>query len=92
MHQHYHRQSSHLCSPARPQHDVNTQEGYLTLPNLHSDACKTYLFDDMQSSLISTGQLCDAGCVASTFSKDHVHINKEGELILKGLRDAATGL
>ena len=70
---------------------TNTHEGYLTLPNLPSDACKSYLFDDMLSSLISIGQLCDAGCV-TTFSKDHVHINKEGALILKGLRDAATGL
>ena len=70
---------------------TNTHEGYLTIPNLLSNACKTYLFDDMQSSLISIGQLCDAGCVV-TFSKNHVHINKEGELILKGLCNTATGL
>ena len=70
---------------------TNTHEGLLTLPNLPSEACKTYLFNDMQSSLISIGQLCDAGCVA-TFSKDDVHINKDGAPILKGHRDTATGL
>ena len=61
----------------------NTHEGYLTLPNLPSKACKTYLFNDMQSSLISIGQVCIAGYVA-TFSKEHALINKKGELILKG--------
>jgi hypothetical protein len=69
----------------------NTHEGSLTLPNLPAKACKTYLFDDMQSSLISIGQLCDSGCVA-TFTKEKVAIKKDNELILQGARDTNTGL
>jgi hypothetical protein len=61
----------------------NTHEGYLTLHKLPPKACKTYLFDDMQSSLVSIGQLCDAGCIV---------IKKDDDLILQGTRDPATGM
>ena len=69
----------------------NTHEGFLNLPQLPPEACKTYLFNDMQSSLVSIGQLCDAGCLA-TFDKDTVSIKKNNALILQGNRDPATGL
>jgi hypothetical protein len=69
----------------------NTHEGLLNLPQLPARACKTYLFQKMQSSLVSIGQLCDARCVA-TFDKHNVFIKKGDEIILQGERDAATGL
>jgi hypothetical protein len=53
----------------------NTHEGLLNLPQLPAGACKTYLFNTMQSSLVSIGQLCDAGCIA-TFDKHNVFIKK----------------
>ena len=53
----------------------NTHEGYLTLPNLPSKACKKVLFDDIQSSVVSIGQLCDAGWTA-TSTKEKVLIKK----------------
>jgi hypothetical protein len=69
----------------------NTHEGLLNLPQLPAGACKTYLFHKMQLSLVSIGQLCHAGCIA-TFDKRNVFIKKGDELILQGERDAATGL
>ena len=63
----------------------NTHEGLLNLPQLPPGACKTYLIAKMQSSLVSIGQLCDAGCIA-TFNKHHVFIKKDGELIRQGKR------
>jgi hypothetical protein len=70
---------------------TNTHEGLLNLPQLRTGACKTYLFQKMQSSLVSIGQLCDAGCI-TTFDKHNIFIRKGDELILQGERDAATGL
>jgi hypothetical protein len=69
----------------------NTHEGYLNVPHLPADACKAYLFDDMQSSLISIGQLCDSGCIA-LFDKKQVSIILDNIVILQGQRDKATGL
>ena len=70
----------------------NTHEGSLLIPKLPPEALKAYIFDDMQSSLLSIGQLCDPGCVA-TFDKDIVKIhNKNHDLILQGARDPYTGL
>jgi hypothetical protein len=51
----------------------NSHEGYLNLPPLSTKACKTCLFDDLQSSLASIGQLCNDGCTA-TFTKHNVFI------------------
>lgn len=69
----------------------NTHEGYLNVPYLPTEACKAYLFEDMQSSLISIGQLCDSGCIA-IFDKKQVSILMDNRIILQGKRDKATGL
>jgi hypothetical protein len=70
----------------------NTHEGYINVPQqLPPEACKVYLFHDMQSSLVSIGLLCDAGCIA-TFDKDTISIHKDGVVILQGKRDPTTGL
>jgi hypothetical protein len=69
----------------------NSQEGYLNLPPPSAKACKTYLFNDMQSSLVSIGQLCNDGCVAA-FTNENVFIKKDNVLIIQGHRDLATGL
>jgi hypothetical protein len=69
----------------------NTHEGYINVPQLPLEACKAYLFHDMQSSLVSIGQLCDTGCI-TTFDKDTVNIRKDGTVILQGTRDPTTGL
>jgi hypothetical protein len=69
----------------------NTHEGCINVPQLLPEACKAYLFHDMQSSLVSIGQLCDAGCI-TTFDKDTVNIRKDGAVILQGTRDPTTGL
>jgi hypothetical protein len=45
----------------------------------------------MQSSLLSVGQLCDAGCIA-LFEKVQVTIKLDNEIILQGKRDPRTGL
>ena len=45
----------------------------------------------MASSLLSIGQLCDDGCVA-TFDKDSVVIAKDNTVILQGKRDPSTKL
>jgi hypothetical protein len=45
----------------------------------------------MQSSLVSIGQLCDAGCIAA-FDKNTVSIHKQEKLILQGQREPTTRL
>jgi hypothetical protein len=69
----------------------NTHEGYMNVPHLPPEACKAYLFDDMQSSLISVGQICQAGCTVK-FDAHHVTIRKDDMIILKGQRDPTSGL
>jgi hypothetical protein len=49
-----------------------------------------HIFDGLQGSLISIGQLCD-DCVA-LFSKYHVDIIKDGKIIIKGKRNTTNGL
>ncbi len=69
----------------------NTHEGYINIPKLPPEACKAYLFDDMQSSLISVGQLCDADCTVQ-FDQHQVTIFQRDEIILQGQRDRSSGL
>ncbi|WP_288992217.1 hypothetical protein, partial [uncultured Marinobacter sp.] len=69
----------------------NTHEGYLDIPQLPDWARKAYLFHDMQTSLLSIGQLCDAGCIA-IFDNEQVSILLNNQIILQGKRDLRTGL
>jgi hypothetical protein len=69
----------------------NTHEGYLDIPQLPDWARKAYLFQDMQTSLLSIGQLCDAGCIA-IFDNEQVSILLNNQIILQGKRDLRTGL
>ena len=50
-----------------------------------------HIFDDLQGSLISIGQLCDDDCVA-LFPKSHVDIIKDGQILNKGKRNTTNGL
>ena len=53
-------------------------------------ATKAHLFPSLgPSSLVSIGQLCDAGCTAK-FHHDKVHIKYHGDIIITGLRNNAT--
>ena len=70
---------------------ANTHEGYLAIPQLPKAACKAYLFKDMQSSLISVGQLCDSGCIA-LFNQHDVSVLFNKQVILQGKRDISTGM
>ena len=70
---------------------TNTHEATLRLPGVSPSASKAYVFNNMASSLLSIGQLCDDGCVA-TFDKDSVVIAKDNTVILQGKRDPSTKL
>ena len=66
---------------------------HLNLPHLDLAALEAYIFPAMENlSLLSVGQLCDAGCKA-LFDKNQVHIIiKLGTILLTGLRDPTTRL
>ena len=66
---------------------------HLNLPNLDPAALEAYIFPAMENlSLLSVGQLCDAGCKA-LFDEDQVHIiTKLGTILLTGFRDPTTRL
>jgi hypothetical protein len=69
---------------------ISSHEVELSLPNLPPSACTAHLFPALgDTSLISSGQLCDAGCLA-TFSSSHVDIALHGTTILSGTRSLAT--
>ena len=69
---------------------TNTHEGYLPIPSLPKTARKAYIFPALaDTSLISIGQLCDAGCEAH-FTKTDVSIEHQGKLILHGVRNQRT--
>ena len=59
--------------------------------NLPSAATKAHIFPELHTSLLSIGQLCDHGCIA-TFSKDKVIIHRHNRIVLTGYRDPQTGL
>jgi len=70
---------------------TSTHEGYLRLPHLSKQARKTHLFPNIQASLISVGQLCDSGCIA-TFDEDKVVVMFDNHVVLTGHRDYTTGM
>jgi len=63
----------------------------LRLPHLSKEARKTHLFPNMQASLISVGQLCDSGCIA-TFDQDKAVVMFDNHVVLTGHRDYTTGM
>ena len=64
--------------------------GELDLPNLA--ACIAHVFPDLASdSLLSIGQLCNAGCTAF-FTKDAVKIEFDSDTLLTGSRSPMTRL
>ena len=69
----------------------NTHEATLRLPGVSPSASRAYVFKDMASSLLSIGQLCDDGCIA-TFDREKVVIAKDNAVILQGKRDPSTKL
>lgn len=64
----------------------------LDIPQLPTTATNAHVIPELShSSLVSIGQLCDAGCTA-TFNAKTVHIKKDDNNILTGQRDTRTGL
>ena len=70
----------------------STHEGELYLPMLPPAARKIHLFPKLKNdSLLSIGQLCEAGCSAH-FYDTHVFIDYQGETVLVGQRNGPFGL
>ena len=73
-----------------PNHEVmhSTHEAELSLPGLPPEACSAHLFPSLGDlSLVSIGQLCDAGCVAN-FTATDVTVSNAGTTVLQGRRHA----
>jgi hypothetical protein len=70
----------------------STHEAELDLPNLPPSARRVHIVPALRTaSLLSMGQLCDAGCIV-TFDATTVTVTLAGERILDGIRTPATGL
>jgi hypothetical protein len=68
----------------------STHTGELPIPALPSAACLCHLFPALGNiSLVSIGQLCDAGCNA-TFTATEAMISYNNNIILRGYRDSTT--
>ena len=65
----------------------STHEGTLDIQTLPLEARKAYIFPRLASgSLLSIGQLCDAGCSA-LFVKTKLYIFHKGKIIMQGSRE-----
>ena len=65
----------------------STKEGTLPIKSLSSTATQSLVYPRLQnSSLLSIGQLCDDDCLA-IFDKEHLHVIKDDQVILKGFRN-----
>ena len=70
----------------------STHEADLDLPSLPLSARRVHIVPALKSvSLLSMGQLCDAGCCV-TFDARAVSVHLDNRLLLTGTRDIATGL
>jgi hypothetical protein len=69
----------------------NTHEGYLNIPDFPAAAGNVYLLPDLQLSLLSIGQLCNAGCAAQ-FQKETVTISFNNKALLHVQRNPTTGM
>ena len=68
----------------------NTHECYLPIPSLPNDAFIARIFPQLQTaSLLSLGQLCDAGCTA-TLNQNELAVYLKGNKILTGSRNFIT--
>ena len=65
-----------------------TKQGNLPIEQLSSTAKKTAIFDTLQSSLISLGQLCDDGCTM-VLTKKKLIAAKDKNIILQGHRSTS---
>ena len=65
-----------------------TKQGNLPIQQLSSAAKKTAVFDNLQSSLISLGQLCDDGCTV-VLTKKNLIAAKDKNIILQGHRSTS---
>ena len=71
---------------------TSTHEGHLDIPELPPAATLTHVVPELSNhSLISVGQLCDAGCTA-TVNQDTIDISYEGNVVLTGNRSDTTTL
>jgi hypothetical protein len=69
----------------------STHEGEIHIPGLPASARTVHLAPDLKShSLLSIGQLCDAGCVVSFASETVTVRHDEDNIILQGERTPAT--
>ncbi|KAI2488787.1 hypothetical protein MHU86_25841 [Fragilaria crotonensis] len=70
----------------------STHEAELDIPRLPLAARRVHIVPALQTaSLLSMGQLCDAGCIV-TFDAKIVTVHLDDELILTGARTPTTGL
>ena len=70
----------------------STHTATLNLPGLPRSARLSHIFPTFPGSLISTGVLCDAGCIV-TYDQHKVEVaNTHGVTIITGDRDHTTGL
>jgi hypothetical protein len=70
----------------------STHTATLNLPNLPTGACEAHIFKELASgSLVSIGQLCDGGCIA-TFDRTTIKIFHQEKVVLIGYRNFNTGL
>ena len=71
---------------------TSTHEGHLDIPELPPAATLAHVVPELNThSLISVGQLCDAGCTA-TVDSDTIDILYNGETVLSGDRSDITTL
>ena len=70
-----------------------THTGVLDLhPSLPDEAQLARVVPGLSnSSLFSIGQACDEGCYA-TFSESHLHIIRDGQLVITGYQNKLDGL
>ena len=70
----------------------STHTGNLNVPQLPAAATEAHLFPALKNtSLVSIGKFCDAGCVA-VFNQNTVTVKLNNDTILQGPRDPNTGL
>jgi hypothetical protein len=71
---------------------TSTHEGHLDIPALPPAATHTHIVPELNThSLISLGQLCDAGCTA-TVDKDEINVSYNNNVVLTGHRSNETTL
>jgi hypothetical protein len=71
---------------------TSTHEGHLDIPALPPAATLTHVVPELSThSLISIGQLCDAGCTAIV-NRNTIDIEYEGNVVMSGDRSEATTL